>query len=243
MTNRDPFPLQIGERNRSINKNLPVPEKHREVSHINIQLKTQQKYRKFSSKLYNPIMKIFKNKAGLILAEALVAIGMMATGSIILGSIVTTAASTSLLSRDYLIVQNLTVEGAEAVKIIRDTNWLKEPNDKTCWLRMDPSQDCSVKVTAGSSYIVTKNTNNQWMLEGPMKRELNLETGGMDEYRLYMGDLPYTSDPTGEPSPYYRSVKFLEVSDDSATFEVTLQWKEGAKVHTFSKRGGVFNYL
>ncbi|MFH1284234.1 MAG: hypothetical protein ABIH78_01460 [Candidatus Peregrinibacteria bacterium] len=189
-------------------------------------------------------MKILKSKSGLILTEALVTIGMLTTGAIVSGFIVTTAVSDMLLSRNYSIARNLAVEGAEAVRGIRSTNWLREPNDPSCWLTLDPDLGCgSGQMMAGSSYIATENTNNKWALEGPMKRELNLEAGGMDEYRFYMGDLPYIHDPSGEPSPYYRGVKFTEVTDDFASFEVKLQWREGAKVRTILMPVTIFNYL
>ena len=77
------------------------------------------------------------------MAEALLAITLLVVASSVLGTILMNSTGSTSISKDYLIAQNLATEGVEAVKIIRDTNWLRKPNDKKYWLRLDPDTDCS----------------------------------------------------------------------------------------------------
>ena len=50
----------------------------------------------------------------------------------------------------------------------------------------------------------------------------------------------YDSD---DPSKFYRSIVFLEITVSSATFEVKVQWEDGAKVRTVNDSFILSNYL
>lgn len=202
-------------------------------------------------------MKILKNKSGLILSEALLAIAMLSIGSLIVGTIINNAISTTTLSKNYLIAQNLATEAVEAVKSIRDTNWLLYSDDKSCWLSIEA--ECEGGVVAGNNYTVNKDNNNQWKLENKLG-ELNLSTNPNNEnYLLYIeilypGDedneyITYVHDPAViTKSIFYRGIHFTEIVDeaplgvdDYATFEVTVEWKEGAKVRSLKRSVTLYN--
>ncbi|MBD3360511.1 hypothetical protein GF366_01785 [Candidatus Peregrinibacteria bacterium] len=189
-----------------------------------------------------------KNKTGLILTEALVAIGMMAIGSIILGSIITNAVSTTALSKNYLLAQNLATEGIEGVKNLRDTNWLREPEKEECWLSLNPDEVCGVEAEERMDYIVYQNERDQWIMES-MAEELDLEGEQKNEgYRLFVKEIDglyniYVHNPSNaEPSPFFRGIKFNKITDNAATFEIKVQWKEGAKVRTIVRTVTLYNY-
>lgn len=197
-------------------------------------------------------MKILKNKFGLILSEALLAIAMLSIGSLIVGTIINNAISTTTLSKNYLIAQNLATEAVEAVKSIRDTNWLLYSDDKSCWL--STAAECDTKVADEGNYIAKKD-NNRWKLENK-PGELDLTTN--ENYLLYINILypgddeneynTYVHDNVGPKSIFYRGIHFTEIVDeapagveDYATFEVTVEWKEGAKVRSLKRSVTLYN--
>lgn len=190
-----------------------------------------------------------KNKFGLILSEALLAIAMLSIGSLIVGTIINNAISTTTLSKNYLIAQNLATEAVEAVKSIRDTNWLLEPDDKNCWLRRDTTLTCASKVTANGNYIAKKDNNNKWKLVSkgatlPSAIDayiLYIKTDGL--FKTYVHDIVINN-----KSIFYRGIHFTNIVDedgdgikDYATFEVSVYWKEGAKVRSLKRSVTLYN--
>lgn len=204
---------------------------------------------------------IIKNRSGVVLAEALMAVAMLSIGVVILSSIVSNAISATFISKNYLIAQNLVTEGIEAVKNIRDTNWVLYPDAKKCWLLVDPANppgnlaNCAQPGTRVNSNYRVRQLNGQWKLEFHIS-QLNLPAAAPDNFKLYVHPLffqigpdtvsynKYVHDPVGTLSPFYRSVKFTQVDPDNlkATYEVKVQWKDGAKVNTISRTMTLFNY-
>lgn len=195
------------------------------------------------------------------MAEALVAIATLIVGTFALSTIVSNAVSATSTSRDYLLAQNLITEAAEAVKNVRDSNWLIYPSKKECWLMLDPGTvllaDCdtaspALSVTASGNYLATP--GDGWVLEAVAGEPLNLEINEIsesDHYILYIqgavGQYEYVSSSVpigdGDPSGFYRSIVFTALTDDSAQFEVTVQWRNGAKVRSITRKFTIYNYL
>lgn len=195
--------------------------------------------------------KLPKKNRGMILTEVLVAIGGLMTALFVLSSIMSSAWSTVAASKNMLIAQNLATEAIEGVKNLRDTNKLLVPNDKTCWLRTDPSAaDCNTKAVEGSSYVVKQNSTGQWMIFGGYLQMLDInDAGGIDggdgDYLLKVVEIGddlngYKHDGL-DASIFYRGVKFNVVEEEFATFEVLLQWMEGAKVKEIRQEVTIFN--
>lgn len=192
---------------------------------------------------------------GLILTEALIAITTLTAGAIAMGSIVNNAISTTMVSKDYLIAQNLVTEGEEAVKVIRATNWMKKPDKKDCWLTI--TTDCSgAKASAGESYVAI-NKSGLWQLEDVNSGGLDLTQSNVATYqtpfRLYLEDIggfkqyvASKSDPNFPPSRFFRAIKFANVdstNNTQATFEVKVQWLDGSRVRTINRELTIYNYL
>lgn len=77
-------------------------------------------------------LKKYKKAESLI--EVIIAIFVIAVGSGAATTLIVSALQANSFSRDNLVALNLAVEGLEAVRIIRDTNWLKFSYDKeNCW--------------------------------------------------------------------------------------------------------------
>ena len=83
--------------------------------------------------------KIINNIKGVILAEALISVAMLIIASVAMTTVLTNAVNASNSSKNFLIAENLLIEGIEAVKNIRNSNWLIRPIEKACWLIPDPA--------------------------------------------------------------------------------------------------------
>lgn len=189
-------------------------------------------------------MKIKLNKSGLILTEALLAIAMLSIGSLVLASIVQNAVRTTVLSRNYLIAQNLATEGIEAIKSVRDTNWLLQADEPECWLEMEPDSD---GVCAGEMMIVgsyrPQEASGKWYVDNGVMGILDLEDGDDSEYQLYVNNGRYSYNVIGESTIFYRGVNVISlVGTESAVFEIVVEWKEGQKVRSLKRELLLYNF-
>lgn len=203
--------------------------------------------------------KLRHKKQGLALAEALMAVALLAVGAVIAGTLIKNGILATRISKEYLVGQNLVTEGIEAVRNIRDTNWLRNPLDTDCWLKLDPdnTEECSGSVLAQTeiSYITKDRSDGSWVLEDPPgTATLDLVDGtGVDAFILYLVEEDssvvglydrYTADKNagGAQTEYYRSIEFLEMSPDSALFEVKVQWYSASTVREVSRKILMYNY-
>lgn len=187
-------------------------------------------------------------KIGFILTEVLVAIASLATGVIVLGTITNNALSTINLSKEYLVAQNLVTEGIEVVKNLSYTNQLIYPDKKQCWLAL--GANCTLIPANNSNYIVVLSNKVLKLIKSGGNTPLNLDSSSnlsKTPYQLYIENsryVGYTPPPAGATtSKYFRSIKFVSITDtdadavtDSATFEVKVQWKDGAKTREINKK-------
>ncbi len=201
-------------------------------------------------------MKIRQNKSGLILTEALLAIAMLSIGSLVLASIIQTSVRTTVLSRNYLIAQNLATEGMEAIKSVRDTNWLLQPGDPDCWLEMEPNSGvdiCPLKMSEGGNYR-PEEEGGKWYMTNWSGEELDLSDTDPDiEYLLHEdnGRYLYGTTSSSEPTIFYRAINVISIADNApadgvdeyAVFEVVVEWKEGQKVRSLKRELLLYNFL
>lgn len=198
-------------------------------------------------------MKFFKNNKGLILAEALLAISMLTIGIVVTSTIIQNALESTRLSKNYLVAQNLATEGIEAVKSIRDTNWLNDPDEPACWLRIDPDTTCDAAYLAApeTSYTAVSESGKFKLIISTAELDLDLSESTAVDFLLDYTELgdPFnitTFEHDGvDASPYYRSIKFLAISEfnTDALFEVKVQWKEGQKTRSVVRTFTLYNYL
>lgn len=202
----------------------------------------------------------------MVLTEALVTVATMATGVIIVGTVITNAVSTTTASKDYMVAQNLVTEAIESVKNIRDTNWLMRPDMRECWLLADPNTNVpngtncsgvSARETTNRDFIVNwDSTNNTWKLEEPSANaplDLRNTLTNSEPYRLYEDSSGSTGGTTRfvpgspgsgrDPSKFYRSVNFDNVSSDGAMVIVKIEWMDGSKVRSVTRQVNLSNFL
>lgn len=187
------------------------------------------------------------NTGGLLLTEVLVAVAALTAGVIALGTITTSAISTAILSRDYLVADSLAIEAVEIVKNLPFTNQLRKPGQKKCWLMLDVN--CNAPVQP-SNYIVAL-SNGLFELKPANNNDLNLDSNANSApYQIYLENGMYvgsTSDKAANlKTRFFRSVKFINVDNisyDSATFEVKVQWKDGAKTREIKEIIGLDNSI
>jgi len=75
-----------------------------------------------------------KEKTAETLVEVVVAVFVVVMGSAVATTLIVNSMRANSFSKDNLVALNLAVEGLEAVRNIRDTNWMKFGFDKTnCW--------------------------------------------------------------------------------------------------------------
>lgn len=197
--------------------------------------------------------KIVKNIRGLILAEALVAAATLVSGVIIVGIITSNAITTTVVSEDYLVAQNLLIEGEEILKVIRNTNWMNFPDDKTCWLTKGKNCSPSSKIAAVSTYTPIFE-NGGWKLTSNSDCSaadfttkpvcsLSLKSMTLLDGTTFQQYIPYEA--SLDKSKFYRAIKAIEVSSNQskATFEIRIQWNDGAKLREIKRLVHLFNHV
>lgn len=183
-----------------------------------------------------------KNTEGLILLESLVAIALLTMAVFVLSAIFNNATSSIRVARNYLIGQNLMIEGMEVVKNIRDSNSMIAPNDPECWLFLSPKDlveaveagdvNCNVGVVTHNERYIIVEESGVWKL---------VSGGDVDaDYRLHRaGGIPAATEEvadrliqgkglSGGETIFYRSIDFDKTNNSSAEFTVRVWWREGA---------------
>lgn len=187
-------------------------------------------------------MKINANKSGLVMAEALLTVTMLAVVAVVLSGAFRSSLSMTSLSKNYLIGQNLAVEGVEIVKQIRNTNWMIEPNDKGCWLVIDPSSGCdggTKATTAVGNYVAFKSNNGSYKLVNDSSTTLYIDSVSKQFTSVAQNN---------NASKFSRAIKFTNITEvggveTDATIEVTVSWKDGAQTSSVKVTEVITNSL
>lgn len=199
-------------------------------------------------------MKFSKSQKGVIMTEVLVSVAILTIAVFVLSSIFNNAASSIRVSRNYLIAQNLLIEGMEVVKSVRDSNHMIAPNNPDCWLASNPGAlaampvpECGGNTVSFGNYVI-KESDGGWVIQSAEGQWLDLEGGvshDNDNYRLYLEEDTnrFVYDPTGSPTGFYRGINFKVVNDSFATFDVRIQWRDGARVRTLEDSFTLYNHL
>jgi type II secretory pathway pseudopilin PulG len=197
--------------------------------------------------------KIFSKK-GETLLEVLIALTIITVASAAAGSAIMSAVQGLSLSKNYLIAQNLADEGLEAVKNIRDTNWMKFPIDKdTCWLVIEnmTSKDGNDCATATSFQYKDGGASNDYLLKFETdKWTATSQAVAFDPnitptlYALSLADATgrYENNATGTPV-FYRAIRVVAQAPGSITIDSIVQWYEGTKPYSITGEEVLTNYL
>ena len=91
-------------------------------------------------------MQLYSSKKGQGLLEAVIAIGIIITGLLAILTLTTANIMTAGEASSHLLANNLAREGVEAVRIIRDSSWLVNPNQTWYNLVASPSDTTAIAV-------------------------------------------------------------------------------------------------
>lgn len=213
-----------------------------------------------------------KRKRAETILEVLVSIFVVAIGSAASTSLVVDALRSNGLSRDNLIAMNLAVEGQEAMRGIRDSNWLKFSYDRdNCWNLLPDKTACNANDPQFKDDVIPGDPNGKfftpllntetmgWELI-QQEAELDLNKPGAQannaNFMLYLadtnddeeGDLYVASDsPLPNPSKFYRMVTITypsasPVNEKEMTVTSIVQWNDRG-VHQVKLVSKLTDYL
>ena len=193
------------------------------------------------------------NKKGESLVEVIMAIFVVALGSGVATSLIVSALQANLFSRDNLVALNLAVEGIEAVREIRDANWLRfSYNKDQCWnMRPDATACGPVNIIAEGKYAVLLDAASYaWNISPTPITAGNLDLENSPDsvnslYQLYYSDTTpsmYVTSITSNASPFYRMVTISYPSPEIMSVSVLVQWKSQGVTHQVSLQTTLTNY-
>lgn len=114
---------------------------------------------------------IFKNNRGETIAETLIALSILAIGITLSSTLMANSLKNVNVSKNRVIAVNIAREGIEAIRSIRDTNWLKfSGNRRLCWNHFpenDIDEGCdgsNLIEYEANGYVVYKNEDHRWRL-------------------------------------------------------------------------------
>jgi hypothetical protein len=115
-------------------------------------------------------MNLFKNIKGETIAETMIALTILAMGITMTSTLMANSLRNVNVSKTRIVAVNIAREGIEAMRNIRDTNWLKfSGKRRMCWNYMpqaDPMNDCDgSNLIDPGSYIIYKDEGDRWRLK------------------------------------------------------------------------------
>lgn len=158
-------------------------------------------------------------KKGETLIEVIAALTSLVLAGIAAMTLVISVMTSTAISKEYLIAQNLAREGIEGVTNIRDTNWLLFPSQKdTKWLEVG--------------------TTKFYKLENGDKKEFKLTEG----IEVITNDV-YKITSVQSPPTFYRQITFSDMTDpDTIKVTVKIYWESKSKPTTYELSSILANY-
>lgn len=208
------------------------------------------------------IIKRIKDTSAETLAEVLIALIVLSVGAVGAMTLVSMSIRANGEAEERLIAYNLAREGVEAIRSIRDTNWLRFPGDRAnCWDVLPDISDPTTcadydKLEDRAPYIVSPNIGDTnilftWQLAplsdasaNPVLYEAQLDSIEGDEI-LYIHDysawcLSYCDD--GEESPYSRIIEVEDGGNDSLEVTSTVTWASRGEDREIVFKDKLVNY-
>lgn len=145
-------------------------------------------------------MKRILNRTGETLAESIIALSILAIGITFAGTIMAMSLGNVTSSKGRVLAVNIAREGIEAVRNIRDTNWLKfSGKRRDCWNHLPDTNpdDCDPAAPEWidpGDYIVYQDETRRWRLR------LAETVDAFESSRLYLMDIDTALDTDGDGS-------------------------------------------
>jgi hypothetical protein len=136
--------------------------------------------------------KITDSKRGETIAETIIALTILAMGITFSSALMSGSLKNVNVSKTRVMAVNIAREGIEAMRNIRDTNWLKfSGKRRMCWNHMPQAtlpDDCDgLSLINPGSYIIYKDTTQRWRLKA-------VSTDPFDNTKLYFVDIDKNTD-------------------------------------------------
>ena len=204
-----------------------------------------------------------KNTAAETLMEVIIAMTILVIGAGASTTLILTTVRYNTVSEDYIVAFNLAREGVEAIRNIRDTNWLRFPGDRAaCWdtygltdasacltaptigtvdstpATMDPA-DIEYYIVSPDIDIATPTKLLSWNLisEDPLTSDELLfeETIGGESFFVNIGT-------TGNESIFSRTISVYKPTSDEMLVTGTVTWDKGAQSYEVNFTDRLINY-
>lgn len=212
----------------------------------------------------NKRIRQFMKRRAESLVEVIIAIFIVSLGASVATGLIVTSLQSNSFSRDNLIALNLVEEGIEAMRAVRDTNWLKYGYDKEgCWNLLPSAPACpaasSNEVMSDGYYTVELDANNSWYLQKQQQPlDLNQANATNENYQLKVvtrnGAFFYAHNTLEPPSQFaeasdhpqhgrfYRMLQISNATAESMNIKSVVFWKAQGKVHNITLESQLTNY-
>ncbi len=186
-----------------------------------------------------------RNKKGETITETIIALSILAIGITLSSTLMASSLRNINVSKNRFIAVNIAREGIEAMRNIRDTNWLKfSSSRRTCWNhspQADPATDNCIDVDSDGvsdnaielgDYIIYKDEDHRWRLadattgSAPVIDHTPLFTVDIDEdgeSDMYNHSPDLISDALGttpQPTVFKRKITIEYLQDDGTEGDV-----------------------
>lgn len=151
----------------------------------------------------------FRKTKGETILETVIAMAILASGIMISSAIIGASIRNMNASKNRIIAVNIAREGIEAMRNIRDTNWLKYKHKiRQCWNYMPPQNPSTVcggtmaETIPAGTFIIYKQDTGRWRLEEnkivPDLTPLAAPSDVIDNAQLYLVDIDPLIDTDGD---------------------------------------------
>lgn len=186
-----------------------------------------------------------KNKKGETILETIIAMVILAVGVTTAGTIIGYSIRNMNGSKNRIIAVNVAREGIEAVRNIRDTNWLKyNSNRRGCWNHMpniDPTVGCdgNTPIQPGRYLIYKQKNTERWIMAEYEIRDHEAGNTNIPPATTTGLDYYYNTDTNRT----YRKIN--EKWEDIATLhlmDIDATWLDTDEDHIYDNDEDVFNH-
>ncbi|EKD93137.1 MAG: hypothetical protein ACD_28C00230G0004 [uncultured bacterium] len=182
------------------------------------------------------------------LAEVLIALTVLAVGAGGASTLVVTAIRANVQGEERIVAYNFAREGVEAIRNVRDTNWLRFPGNRSeCWdtLNAVNSTDCATSTKLGqNTYLVFLETDPT--TDALFKWQVIQEDPASADELLYENTIGsgmlYTHDPVGTVTPYHRTVTITQKTTTSMVVESKVWWDSRGRTLSVTFMDELSNY-
>lgn len=192
--------------------------------------------------IYKSIMRKFLSNSGQTLIEAIAAIGIILTGIFAIVSLSIATISAGRLSEFSFIASDLSREGIEVVRAMRDTNWLERERGVLEDGEIRRAWDHGLVGEGGDSSAVAKfdPEQNQWALDfSPVDFDSCVQDNTCRLYKTTDNAYVHVKENT-TASPFYRLLKLYEICADGAVMPANgscpvTNIKVGKEIHSITR--------